>query len=482
MLFKIHAERNAQDKRVFLYDNLTNTLQTEDGFVFEYGDISAKVERRSEYKPFSTSNPLVKSRDVRVLKIQLGLSCNYSCDYCSQRFVERPKETTKKDIEDFIAKLRHLNFDEKTGLKIEMWGGEPFVYWKTMKPLVAALKEEFSSWTHKPHFSVITNGSILTDEICDWLVDNEFAVAISHDGPGQSVRGPDPFDDPDTKRRALDLYRRLKPLGRMSFNSMMNSKNSSRKEVFDWFVNFTGDPEVPLGEGALVDAYDEGGLANSLITKKDHFEYRRKAFGDILSTGGNIGFAGILEKIDGCTRSILNHSEAKYLGQKCGMDDEHVIAVDLRGDVITCQNVSGVDINSNGQPHLGGNITKIEDVKITTSTHWSNRPHCSACPVLSVCQGSCMFVDGKYWDQSCANAYSDAVPLFALSFERITGGYIPVLIEGEGLPLHRQDLWGSVYEHKEEPVRKMIPIAVVSAKQEVEGVEVFTQSKRVENT
>jgi uncharacterized protein len=481
MLFKIHAEKNASNKKVFLYDNMTNTLSTEDGVVFEYGDIKNKVENRNEYISFSVDKPLKKSKDVSILKIQLGLSCNYSCDYCSQRFVERPKETTKKDIDAFITKLRHLNFDERRGLKIEMWGGEPFVYWKTMKPLVEALKEEFADWKEKPQFSVITNGSILTEEICDWLIDNNFYVAISHDGPGQSVRGPDPFDDPETKRLALNLYNRLRPIGRMSFNSMMNSKNSSRKEVFDWFVNFTGDPDVALGEGALVDAYDEGGLANSLVTKQDHFNFRRKAFSDIFSTGGAIGFHGIVSKIDHCTRSILSHSEAKYLGQKCGMDDERVIAVDLRGDVITCQNVSAVDINSNGQPHVGGNITDIENVKITTSTHWSNRPHCSSCPVLSVCGGSCMFVSGKYWDQSCANAYSDAVALFALSIEKITG-YIPVLIEAEGLPLHRQDIWGTVYEHKEDPIRKTIPIAVVSAKQEVEGVEVFTQSKRVENT
>jgi uncharacterized protein len=44
----------------------------------------------------------------------------------------------------------------------------------------------------KQKLSVITNGSILSDEIIDWLMMLDFAVAISHDGPGQSVRGPDP--------------------------------------------------------------------------------------------------------------------------------------------------------------------------------------------------------------------------------------------------------------------------------------------------
>ena len=477
MIFKILAEKNANDRKEFLYDNMTNTLSGNDGFVFEYGDISAKVETRKPFTPFSPSQPLKKSKDVRILKIQLGLSCNYSCDYCSQRFVERPKETTQKDIEEFISKIRSLNFNEQDGLKIEMWGGEPFVYWKTMRPLVYALKLEFSSWIKKPHFSVITNGSILTEEICDWLISNDFAVAVSHDGPGQSVRGPDPFEDPQKKALVLSLYSKLRPLGRMSFNAMMNSTNSSRKEVFDWFVNFTGDPAVPLGEGALVDAYDEGGIANSPATKQDHFAYRRRAFSDIFNTGGNVGFSGILEKIDDCTRSILSHSEAKYLGQKCGMDDEHVIAIDLRGDVITCQNVSGVQINSNGESHLGGNITDFDSVELKAPTHWSNRVECPKCPVLSVCKGSCMYVSGEFWEQSCANAYSDSVALFALSFEKITGGYIPIFIDGESLPDVRKDIWGTMLEHKEAPKKKEFPIKVVSQKMtELDGILVYEKA------
>lgn len=477
MIFKILAERNSNDRKEFLYDNMTNTLQTIDGFVFEYGDISAKVETRKEFTSFSPSSPLKKSRDVRILKIQLGLSCNYSCDYCSQRFVERPKETTQKDIADFIEKVRNLNFSEETGLKIELWGGEPFVYWKTMRPLVAALQEEFKDWKRKPHFSAITNGSILNEEICAWILENELSIAISHDGPGQSVRGPDPFEDPEQKALVLNLYAKLKPKGKMSFNSMMNSTNSSRKEVFDWFVNFTGDPQVPLGEGALVDAYDEGGLANSLVTKQDHFNYRRRAFADIYTNGGNVGFGGILEKIDGCTRDILSHNEAKYLGQKCGMDDEHIIAIDLRGDVITCQNVSGVQINSNGESHLGGNIADFDSVELKAPTHWSNRVECPKCPVLSVCKGSCMYVAGEFWDQSCANAYSDSVALFALSFEKITGGYIPIFIDGESLPDVRKDIWGTMLEHKEAPKKKEFPIKVVSQKMtELDGILVYEKA------
>ena len=463
MIFEIEATRFEDgDKKVFHYDNMTNVLKGSDGTMFEYPEDQRIKHNHKPYKPFDKNRPLKKSKLINHLKIQMGLSCNYSCDYCSQKFVERAPETSKKDIDVFMEKLENLHFDEDVGLQIEFWGGEPLVYWKTLKPLAEAMAEKFDSWKTKPQFSIITNGSILTDEIIDWLMMMDFAIGLSHDGPGQFVRGPDPFDDPEQKERILGFYRMQTRLGKtFSFNSMLNSKNQSRKEIHDWFIRLTGDENVMLGEGALVDAYDEEGISNSLLTKQEHFEFRQKAFGELYGNEGNIGFHTILGKVDGLINSILNHQEAKYLGQKCGMDDEHVLSVDLRGNVMTCQNVSSLEISKNGEPHHGGTLDDYSNVSLTSVTHWSNRKECPECPVLHICKGACMFLDEKYWDISCANAYSDNVALFAAAFTVITNGYIPTLIKSDTLPLDRQDIFGTIFEHKEETKKKVIPIKVV---------------------
>ena len=476
MLFEIHAERNANDKKIFYYDNLTNRLTDADGKVFEYPKI-VKTERE-EYKSFDKNRPLKKSRHIQLLKIQLGLSCNYSCDYCSQKFVERAPETSKKDIDAFLEKLEVLEFKEEHGLKVEFWGGEPFVYWKTLRPLAEALQDKFKHWKRRPNFSVITNGSILNEEIIDWLMKMNFGVAISHDGPGQHVRGPDPFEDPEHKKLVLGFYRQMTRLKKgFSFNAMLNAQNISRKKIYDWFVEFTGDPNVVLGEGGIVDSYDADGMQNSLQTKQQHFEFRRQAFADIFTTQGNIGFKMQLDKIDGFIRNILAHDEARYLGQKCGMDDEHTLAIDLRGNVMTCQNVSSLETGKNGESHLGGNLNDYDNVAIKTATHWSNRAECPKCPVLHLCKGACMFLDKEFWDVSCANSYSDNVAMFALAIEKITG-YIPTLIKQDELPLERQDIFGTIYEHKEEVKKKIIPIKIVSEKiGEIEGVEVYGKSR-----
>jgi uncharacterized protein len=477
MLFEITAQNTKNETRTFLYDNQKNMLSDENGMIFEYTEQPQQTQIMSPVVPFDKYTPLKKSKDVFILKIQLGLSCNYTCDYCSQKFVERAPETNKKDIDAYLAKLDNFNFDETRGLKVEFWGGEPFVYWKTLKPLAEAIKEKFSHWKREPRFSVITNGSILTKEMCAWLYYMGFEVAISHDGPGQSVRGPDPFDDPAQKKIILDFYKIMRRQNRISFNSMLNSKNQSRKAIHDWFIELTGDPTVPLGEGSMVDAYDEDGITNSLDSLEDHFKFRQTTFDEIRFSDGNIGFGIITQKIDDFTKGVLGHQSAEYLNQKCGMDIPGVIATDLRGNVMTCQNVSPVETSKNGESHFGGTIDDIENIALKSATHWMNRPHCKDCPVLQICQGSCMFLDGKYWETSCANAYSDAVVKFALSIEKITG-FIPVLIKGEGLPLERQDVFGTMLKHTEKSKKKVIPIKVVAEKVSViDDVEVYGKSR-----
>jgi uncharacterized protein len=307
----------------------------------------------------------------------------------------------------------------------------------------------------------------------------KFDVAISHDGPNQSVRGPDPFEDPEKKKIVMEFYKVMHPQRRISFNTMMNRRNTSRKKVYEWFVEFTDDPSVVVGEGGMIDAYDEDGANNSLDTLDEHFEYRKTSFVDIFSTDGQINFSVPLDKVDGFIMNVLRHSESKYVGQKCGMDNEHTIAVDLTGNIVTCQNVSVKETSKNGESHLGGNLDDYSNVELKSVTHWLNRPDCPSCPVLHLCRGSCMYLDGKYWDITCNNAYSDNIALFALAVERITEGYIPTLVKPmEGhLPLERQDIWGTIYEHQEKSKKKIIPIKVVSEKVSVNDIEVYGKSR-----
>jgi uncharacterized protein len=100
--------------------------------------------------------PLGKSQRPRTLKIQMGLSCNYACSYCNQATqINDATVSTLGDVERFLAQLE--NWIEAAPERIELWGGEPFVYWAKLKRLVPALAARFP----EARFSIITNGSLL---------------------------------------------------------------------------------------------------------------------------------------------------------------------------------------------------------------------------------------------------------------------------------------------------------------------------------
>jgi uncharacterized protein len=162
--------------------------------------------------------------------------------------------------------------------------------------------------------------------------------------------------------------------------------------------------------------------------------------------------------------SLRTARQASSVGQKCGMDRPDNIAVDLHGNVLTCQNTSIKGIAPNGQSHHLGNVADMENVKLKTATHWSHRKECPNCPVLQICQGSCMYLEGDLWETTCDNAFSDAIPMFAAGIEFLTG-LVPTYIEGPQRE-DRKDIFGSLRNPQREGValpQKRFPIRVVAA-------------------
>jgi len=233
--FTIHARRPDGSIVWMRYDNQTSELTDAAG-----QPVIPRVEVASRLPAptVSRETPLGKT-SPRVLKISLGLSCNYECEYCSQRFVPRAAETNPGEVQSFVKELDGWVKEEPT--QIEFWGGEPLVYIKTMRPLVELLRVKYPN----AQFQIITNGSLLTPEINEWLDTMGFQVGVSHDGPGQHVRGPDPLEDPEKRAAIMDLYARLAPKGRISFNAMVNRSNASRAAIQRFFVELTGDPNGP---------------------------------------------------------------------------------------------------------------------------------------------------------------------------------------------------------------------------------------------
>ena len=349
--------------------------------------------------------PLGKSRAPRILKIQLGLSCNYACSYCNQAFQIADATISKlADVEAFLSGLE--GWIEGAPERIELWGGEPFLYWAKIKRLVPALAERFP----EARFSIITNGSLLDREKLDFIAQYDIAIGISHDGPGQHLRGPDPFDDPE-KRRWIEALLAERP-EKTGFNALLTREHHDLRALKAWFTDKVG-PDIFVGLEGVVNVYDAAPVLGT--GRFEHAELNsltRSIFEALVEDPNAFGLG---ERIDEFYASIQRQRPIEALGQKCGMDSPDAIAVDLRGNVMTCQNTGAKGA------HKIGHVDDFDAIALDTATHFAFRDECMSCPVVQLCKGACMFLEGDFFKQSCANEFAFNMGVLMAAVWHLTG-------------------------------------------------------------
>ena len=447
MRFRLYC-KDLDGEAVFYYDNSTGLLHRDDGSPVgnpraDLGDYQQAVQVHPMYQPIRKHNA------PRVLKIQFGLSCNYSCSYCLQKAVDRPDQASLAGLPGFLEKVRTF----LTGAPdvVQLWGGEPLVYIKPIRALTAELKRIYPN----AMFTMVTNGSLLSPEINDWIMENDIAIALSHDGPGQSFRGPDPFEEEHRGAHIRDLYWRKKKAGKpMSVGAMIHAQNYDRAKVAAWLIEKFDDADIVIGEGSFIDVYDATTMMNCPSSDREHVEIRKVAL-DNIRRKADRNFITSRQRMSEWLTTMIEGRMLASLGMKCGMDQADTLTVDLAGNVLTCQNTSSVAFAPNGQPHRSGSIEAIDDVQVRTSTHFAYRRTCLNCPVVQVCKGGCMYLEGKLFEKSCENMYTDHVPYLAAAVEALTGLEV-VYIEDEAnlLPESRRDLFGLYRGSGADPYRR----------------------------
>jgi len=353
----------------------------------------------------SKQTPLGKSRAPRTLKIQLGLSCNYACSYCSQA-VQIADATVSKlaDVEAFLAGLD--GWIEGAPEKIELWGGEPFLYWAKIKQLMPALATRFPG----ARFSIITNGSLLDREKLDFIANYDIAVGISHDGPGQHLRGPDPLEDTE-QRRWIDALLAERP-AKTGFNAVLTRDHHDLKALKVWFAKKVG-PSASVGLEGVVNVYDAATLLGTGRFEPPQLTALTWSVFEALVADPNA--FGLGARIRDFYASLQRRRPIATLGQKCGMDREDTIAVDLRGNVMTCHNTGAKGV------HKIGHVADFGAIALDTATHFAFRDECMSCPVVQLCKGACMFLEGEFFQQSCANEFAFNMGVLMAAVWHLTG-------------------------------------------------------------
>lgn len=144
------------------------------------------------------------------LTLILTTRCNMQCSYCYQS-VREPRSmdwsVAKAGVD--LALTAHGD-----GTEITFYGGEPLLELDLMRRAVDYAESTRRS-DERIKYWVVTNGTLITDEVSDFLAQHEFKILLSFDGvpSSQDLRGEGTFETLDSvldslKERHPDYFRR----------------------------------------------------------------------------------------------------------------------------------------------------------------------------------------------------------------------------------------------------------------------------------
>ena len=396
---------NASDQVIY-YDIDNNSLYNQSGDA-----LSLPPEKPPEfYEACQPTHGTRKKHNKPVaLRILFGHACNYSCDYCMQKDIGNPDEREKNENLDKFIDMIEENLDLTDLERIELWGGEPFLYWNDIKPVMAYLDKKGR------HFYISTNGSPLRMKHIDFFksLESTVAIGISHDGPGQFIRGEEIFDK-ESVTTAIKAIDDVYPKIQYSFNTVLSRQNYNLFEINKFFRQVSNDlglksASLSFTLGRIYDETNSQNSANHVMTGEDTANFRKiineymsKRIDQLKTLGPGKGHplmeSNIFDGKSGSAKYALamRHQIPVTMTSNCGADASDVLSMDISGNIRLCPHTS--------EKFTAGTINNLKGIRIIQLDLDRKKTHCSDCNVRRLCKSSCpiKFPDEVFL-QNCRN-------------------------------------------------------------------------------
>ena len=321
--------------------------------------------------------PILKS-----LCLHIAHDCNLRCGYCFAGTGDfggyramMSKETAEKAVEFAIAgsKMRH-------NLELDLFGGEPLMNPEVVKHVINYVRRREFETGKNIKLTLTTNGTLLNDDIIQFLNDNRVMLVLSLDGKKETHDNMRPFPN---KTGSYDAAVR-------GFKKVIESRNGKNYYLRGTYTHFNPhfaedtldmtkigkelsvEPVVGIDEPyvlteadlpVLYEEYDK--LARAYLQKRregDAFDFFH--FNVALDNGPCV---------------------AKRLAG-CGAGHEY-FAITPEGDIYPCHQFVGREQYKLGTLDTG--VVKPDLVQKFRHTHVMTKPACRECWARFFCSGGC---------------------------------------------------------------------------------------------
>ena len=108
--------------------------------------------------------------------------CNFECSYCYQK-----KGKERLDLPTLARTIDFFHPFFARECVLSFYGGEPLLAFDLIRRAVEHVKGLPTRHPHKIRFSLTTNGSLLSEEVLEFLAEHEFSLVLSFDGLAQDL-------------------------------------------------------------------------------------------------------------------------------------------------------------------------------------------------------------------------------------------------------------------------------------------------------
>lgn len=367
-----------------------------------------------------------------IVRLSLGMKCNYCCKYCSENSNKDKIVESCKDYDKFVDNLhtflsKYGNIEQYSCISFSFWGGEPLVYFDEIKELAPRLTKKFKNC----RLAFSTNGELLDFEKYKFIDEYNVIVGISHDGPGQFVRHHKDILEPGTVQ--YDVIKKLitERYDRTLFQPVFHKYNSSLVDYINFLEEKLNTNKFLLGELAFLRVYDEKSKEYSLS------EDQLKSLSyEIIQTSINADNCSTMRKYyeqnvagfyNGYGKSLCLSENKVFTTCLVG---HNYFSIDLSGNVWTCHNNTGQEKDE------CGNILKLGNIYTDTykKADFSILKHrqltkCKDCFLANICLGGCSMTELKYEEINCLTYFYRKYPILHISIHFLTEGGNIIYIE-----------------------------------------------------
>ncbi|MBB6698711.1 PapB family radical SAM/SPASM ranthipeptide maturase [Clostridium algidicarnis] len=303
--------------------------------------------------------------------------CNLSCTYCygNDGEYENKGKMSLKLGQKSIDYLMENSADLKD-VSIVFFGGEPLLNFQLIKELVTYAKEVGDIYHKNIIFSMTSNGTLLTEEINEFLENNKFSLTISMDGDKETHDKNRLYS---TNKGSYDKV--VKDTAGLRDKTNITARATISKAQLDVVKTFNHLNSLKFSKIALAPSVD--------ILDANDFEILKKTFSalvneyEILINNKQYNKARRMTNVSKIISRVHSGGMRKYF---CGAG-KNMLAIDIDGNIYPCHRFVGENNYRVGNVIDGLNNNKYEEKmnEFSIDSHFE----CNDCWAKCICGGGC---------------------------------------------------------------------------------------------